>query len=528
MTITVGPQRVSGYTADPLTGDVLIGSGAPHNLDSHTDFPENLTIEEITYLNGVTENIQTKLNNQTTDFYGDSENITSAIDVQLTSVNKKIINVNMTSADKAVILPDATTISEGGEIFILVNSGFFPVYIKDFSGAIVGDMPVSKTASIFLADNSTSSGNWTIGISNTRKSNVVKSIKLNLTATIPNAYFMQVESLDENTLFLLYRKLNGNLVARTAFIGTTIVLSTEVVISSFVKNFDSNTTYSFNFTKINKNYVVVSYCFNDTDLVISGVTIDDLAFTETTASVLTFNILQTITATTHWANTICGNEYYIKSIFTALISAANQQKTEIRKLGYGSASLSLLDSNITFSNQITHLKIKKYRDDFIFSRTTTGTGTISFIDSKSLSELSIITPFAMLCGLNFDICDLGFDKIGLIESTTQKLIMGTVNPDKTVTWNPEILADIPSSSYVKMATKNNFGIILKYTLGSNFSYVPVVFDYTGNTVSTGTGIDSGILSVSNFGNFINVSDHRFVSSISNDSGTSYLHEILAA
>ena len=54
----------------------------------------------------------------------------SSTDITLTSSSTQVQNVSMTVADKAVILPDATTLgTKGSPIFVINNQGLFPFYV---------------------------------------------------------------------------------------------------------------------------------------------------------------------------------------------------------------------------------------------------------------------------------------------------------------------------------------------------------------------------------------------------------------
>jgi uncharacterized protein (UPF0333 family) len=87
-------------------------------------------------------------------------NVTSADSVTLTSASTQVQRINITAANKFVILPDATTCTEGGVIFNIINVGTFPFSVVDSAGFSYGVINPSFAQSYFLGDNSTSAGKW--------------------------------------------------------------------------------------------------------------------------------------------------------------------------------------------------------------------------------------------------------------------------------------------------------------------------------------------------------------------------------
>jgi len=61
---------------------------------------------------------------------GGADTVSSAVDVTLTASSAKVQSISMTAAGKSVILPDATTVSEGYPVFAIKNSGVYPFDIK--------------------------------------------------------------------------------------------------------------------------------------------------------------------------------------------------------------------------------------------------------------------------------------------------------------------------------------------------------------------------------------------------------------
>jgi hypothetical protein len=92
---------------------------------------------------------------------GGATTTSSAVDITLTSSSNKVQDVTMTAADKAVILPDATTISTlGASIFVINNRGGITFHIKNNSGVIIAVVQPFASVQLSLTSNATSNGTW--------------------------------------------------------------------------------------------------------------------------------------------------------------------------------------------------------------------------------------------------------------------------------------------------------------------------------------------------------------------------------
>jgi hypothetical protein len=92
---------------------------------------------------------------------GGSTTTSSAVDITLTSSSTKVQDVTMTAADKAVILPDATTITTlGGPIFIINNRGGRAFYVENTSGIILAVVKPFASVQLSLTSNATANGTW--------------------------------------------------------------------------------------------------------------------------------------------------------------------------------------------------------------------------------------------------------------------------------------------------------------------------------------------------------------------------------
>ena len=92
---------------------------------------------------------------------GGATTTSSAVDITLTASSTKVQDVTMTAADKAVILPDATTISTlGASIFVINNRGGRAFYVENTSGIILAVVKPFASVQLSLTSNATANGTW--------------------------------------------------------------------------------------------------------------------------------------------------------------------------------------------------------------------------------------------------------------------------------------------------------------------------------------------------------------------------------
>lgn len=86
----------------------------------------------------------------------------ATIDVKLTD-SYLYIPVEMTAVGKSITLPDATTLTTGGPLYVIDNSkGGFAVGIRDSAGALVMAVVAGGVAMVLLRNNSTAAGDWLV------------------------------------------------------------------------------------------------------------------------------------------------------------------------------------------------------------------------------------------------------------------------------------------------------------------------------------------------------------------------------
>ncbi|MFH1157596.1 MAG: hypothetical protein V1721_01735 [Pseudomonadota bacterium] len=117
---------------------------------------------------------------------GGATTTSGSSDITLTSSSNRLQHVAMTVVDKKVTLPDATTLTAGGPLFAVYNSGTtysFPVC--DNVGTPKAILAPGQFATFFCSDISTAAGVWIVGNHSYDGSNL--SYILHHTATVVNA-----------------------------------------------------------------------------------------------------------------------------------------------------------------------------------------------------------------------------------------------------------------------------------------------------------------------------------------------------
>lgn len=160
---------------------------------------------------------------------GGSTTTSSAVDMALTAASTRVQLVTMTAASKKITLPDATTLTTGGQIFVITNNGALAFALRSNGGALVGSIQPAQTVICYLADNSTAAGIWVL---NEGTSNGVFSTPLPGTVTSVNAATVTgvgITALSPTLALIVYRENTGNIIARTLTIsGTTITVNTAL------------------------------------------------------------------------------------------------------------------------------------------------------------------------------------------------------------------------------------------------------------------------------------------------------------
>ncbi len=80
----------------------------------------------------------------------------------LTASSERVRPVAMTTDAQSVTLPNATTLSEGGPLFVFPNTGARTFGVRDSAGTLLRAVQPGGVAELYLRDNATAAGSWTV------------------------------------------------------------------------------------------------------------------------------------------------------------------------------------------------------------------------------------------------------------------------------------------------------------------------------------------------------------------------------
>jgi hypothetical protein len=130
---------------------------------------------------------------------GATETVGASADIVLTSSSNKVQKFSF-SGSYSVKLPDATTLSEGGEIFVLENNGALISSLLTTNGLPVTSLSPGSQITCYLVDNSTADGVWQINIGSAQGEFSITSTKTIDTGAIQN-YYSCCQIADNKFLF---------------------------------------------------------------------------------------------------------------------------------------------------------------------------------------------------------------------------------------------------------------------------------------------------------------------------------------
>jgi len=210
----------------------------------------------------------------------------SAVDITLTNTSTQVQNITMTAADKAVILPDATTMTtKGFPAFVIVNNGVYPFDIKNSGGSSITTCSPANSTELNLISNSTSVGTWakedaTINVSSTPFTTIKSG-----TTGIPSLTYaygtfkldgISASAISSTSALITYhagtsnRDIYGVVVS---YSGTTITVNSETLLYSGTSTASINSqglmlnaTNGFLFVQRASNHVVVPFTISGTTI----------------------------------------------------------------------------------------------------------------------------------------------------------------------------------------------------------------------------------------------------------------------
>jgi hypothetical protein len=163
---------------------------------------------------------------------GGSTTTSSAVDITLTSASTRVQVVTMTAANTKITLPDATTLSTGGALFVVTNAGALNFAVRANGGGLLGNILPSQTAVFYLTNNSTAAGVWAVSDGT---SNGVFSTPLPGTVTSVNAATtngVSITSLSSTLALIVYRQVNTIFASTLTISGTTITVNAALTVTA--------------------------------------------------------------------------------------------------------------------------------------------------------------------------------------------------------------------------------------------------------------------------------------------------------
>lgn len=157
----IGPISVNGSSPDEFGNIEAIGEVTPHTMGFHTDYPSEISIAELSQVEGLESNLQGQINSKFELGVGGGVVQISASSIVLVNTSKKMQEISITSPNQAVILPDSTTMHRGGPLFVIKNCGVFSFFVLNAGFMQVGEMvQPGKSVFLYLVENSNYKGSW--------------------------------------------------------------------------------------------------------------------------------------------------------------------------------------------------------------------------------------------------------------------------------------------------------------------------------------------------------------------------------
>jgi hypothetical protein len=98
----------------------------------------------------------------TADVHGGADVTTTAAGFALTAAASRVQSVSFTADAQSVTLPDATTLSLGGPLYVIRNAGSRTFGVRASGGALLTAVPPGGVAECYLDTNGTAAGQWAV------------------------------------------------------------------------------------------------------------------------------------------------------------------------------------------------------------------------------------------------------------------------------------------------------------------------------------------------------------------------------
>jgi hypothetical protein len=164
---------------------------------------------------------------------GGSTTTSSAVDITLTSAANRFQSVSISTTGKAVILPAATTLPTGGEIFAIKNSGTYIFAIRDAGMNLISILQAGQSCLLYLSDNSTANGVWAVGAgATTSLLNAIYTENSAVQITSASTTYLSICSLSSTQAIAVYVVANVAYACTLNISGTTITIGTPIAVAT--------------------------------------------------------------------------------------------------------------------------------------------------------------------------------------------------------------------------------------------------------------------------------------------------------
>lgn len=436
----------------------------------------------------------------------------SAVDITLTSSSNRVQNVSMTASGKAVILPDATTLSAGGPIFTINNTGYNSFYIKLSTGVITHILAPGVQIQLSLTDNSTAQGQWSNQIgpilfghylptqvdTNTVQlavngSTIPYAGKDRVVNQVDNSYFL-VQPLTSTTMFIAWIRSDKSVYGCVAT-NTSGVLSFGTITQIYNGTTTNALAFSGRMLSSTAGIITVDRASN---AIAVPITISGTSISVGTASA-TFGVAQStananslvVTALMPLSATLLGVIYYTAAT-TFVVNTITHNGASAPTIGTASTGITVQDDTMATGVNLTSTTAQILYIKNANAPSTTGTGTRvvtfsgtsaptlgtelttynngTYVNMRGIAYSSTETAFLLGDG-NVSITTLGLSfTISGTTVTLQKLgtYIGTNSGDATrASYLLNNFAVVNSTTYISTTAYGQAGSLI-----TKWTYVP--------------------------------------------------------
>lgn len=178
--------------------------------------------------------------------------------VTLTSSSNRVQRITTTAVNLSVSLPNATTLTAGGPLFIISNTGTNPFIIKNNSGTILLVLNGGQTTSLFCSSTATSDGTWSFGNNSPDGS------------TLNNILGVTSSQLDTQAAVVVAIAPLSSTTAIAAYCDTSTTYLFVVTVSGTTLSFGAVTTVA-DYVSAENRFCLVSFSSTSAALVMRGV-----------------------------------------------------------------------------------------------------------------------------------------------------------------------------------------------------------------------------------------------------------------